>query len=817
MKLASINIQTAIHLFAVKKLNNVRKYIIIAINSGLFINSYVEEGDKEEKMKFCTKCGKSANDDALFCTACGAKFKTSQISEPSNMSSSFNEEKTKPAPPLQQQPEHVQQQVIPSQQQTLPPRQQTIPPQQQPRQFQQQMLPPSQTFGNEPKKKSRKGGIIALVSILSILLIAGLGVGGFFFYAHTKTEKFANYLENYKEKAAAYASLGDYSEEYNTYLSEAKKLISKKDFRSMPQQKSRMETLWPELDNMVSQIEKQKEIFDDIVAEMESDEKYFFGDMEHDYNAAKEAAEAAITNYLATDAVKKTKAFEKVADEIKEYDKNEVHDYLQDVEQVSRNSGWLALEENLLNTRKQQVIDSADEGNYVKTKEAYDAFMKQKSSLEAVNNAAHVLSGYNQADVSKDYEVRLYFDISEITDWEDDGFTIYEKANNNNDWKYCELLDVNEVDGHMTIDLVADVSDSMSSSFTTMQNILSSFASSTSPDTYLGLSLIGNVYERKLGFTQDKTTVSNEINHLNCYGLTSLYQSLYSSVMYTASASGAKCVVAFTDGMNVSYNTGFDYSADDVIRVAKAYQIPVYIIGLGSNIDSALLRRIATETGGQYYDRVSISDMSTIYGNIYSQQKNRYEVSYKSEFKSDMDRQIYMLYYDDNTNVGIRFENELAAATLYNGYQMAFDANNLAGYYTDKKYLSSDDLSHIANINDLQKLINIYCAKNGYQFQNPNVLQEMISMGVISSNGTLNMDSTTANLQQNSVLWANYMALYNRRYELIYQEVYKVYNDRNKNISLEEIMTTVHQNLGQTDLTRFSVDVNAAYKAVTTV
>ena len=147
---------------------------------------------------------------------------------------------------------------------------------------------------------------------------------------------------------------------------------------------------------------------------------------------------------------------------------------------------------------------------------------------------------------------------------------------------------------------------------------------------------------------------------------------------------------------------------------------------------------------------------------------------------------------------------------------MAFDANNLAGYYTDKKYLSSDDLSHIANINDLQKLINIYCAKNGYQFQNPNVLQEMISMGVISSNGTLNMDSTTANLQQNSVLWANYMALYNRRYELIYQEVYKVYNDRNKNISLEEIMTTVHQNLGQTDLTRFSVDVNAAYKAVTT-
>ena len=91
----------------------------------------------------------------------------------------------------------------------------------------------------------------------------------------------------------------------------------------------------------------------------------------------------------------------------------------------------------------------------------------------------------------------------------------------------------------------------------------------------------------------------------------------------------------------------------------------------------------------------------------------------------------------------------------------------------------------------------------------------MTSLGVISSNGTLDMDATTNQMKQNSTVWANYMALYNHRYEVVYQEVYKVYTQHGRNISLEQLMPLVHQNLGQTDQTRFSLDVTAAYKAIT--
>ena len=96
-----------------------------------------------------------------------------------------------------------------------------------------------------------------------------------------------------------------------------------------------------------------------------------------------------------------------------------------------------------------------------------------------------------------------------------------------------------------------------------MQDCLNQFTEATEDDTNLGLSTISSIYSRELTFTTDKNSVETAINNLECEGLTSLYQSLYSSVLYTATATGSRCVVAFTDGMNVPYGSGYDYDEDD--------------------------------------------------------------------------------------------------------------------------------------------------------------------------------------------------------------------------------------------------------------
>ncbi len=244
-------------------------------------------------MKFCNTCGASASDDAIFCSNCGTSF----VSQ--NQSSKQTEQNH-------------------------------------------QTARNNQVYRSVPEQKSGKGLKIALISIFSVLILVCGAIGGFLFYRHIKTEQFSKYLEDYEDKAATYVSLGEYKDEYEKNVNEAKRLISQSDFRKMPKQKTKMEKLWSDVDDMVSRVDKQKVLFDEIVDEMESGEKYFFGDMEDEYNQAKEDANAAITEYLAEEAEEKTAALSQVAQEIKEYDESQVDEYLDAVEKTTVSSSWLA-------------------------------------------------------------------------------------------------------------------------------------------------------------------------------------------------------------------------------------------------------------------------------------------------------------------------------------------------------------------------------------------------------------------------------------------------------------------------------------------
>lgn len=369
------------------------------------------------------------------------------------------------------------------------------------------------------------------------------------------------------------------------------------------------------------------------------------------------------------------------------------------------------------------------------------------------------------------------------------------------------------------MDLVADVSSSMRYDFLTMQYALEGFVNSTHEDTTLGLSTIGSIYERYQEFTLDKNSIINSIWGLECYGLTSLYQSLYSSVVYTASAEGARCVVAFTDGHNEPYGSGFDYEAQDVIDVSNYYQVPVYIIGLGSGVYSSELREIAESTGGAYYDQVSVYDLEDIYTDIYEAQGRMYQLSYQTKTSNRQDRDVYVLYADNTQQLSIRLESELNAEALTEAYESSsFSADDLASFYTDSKYLSSDDLLKLGkDLEAVQTIINIYFAKNGYSFgdgeNGQKQLNKMISLGVISENGTLGGDEVSAIIRANAVLYQNFSALYNYRYELIYSAAYDIYYN-NPRITYEDLRSQVHQYFGEENEHRYEPSVKAAWTAL---
>ncbi len=136
----------------------------------------------------------------------------------------------------------------------------------------------------------------------------------------------------------------------------------------------------------------------------------------------------------------------------------------------------------------------------------------------------------------------------------------------------------------------------------------------------------------RVPFTNSKQDVSNAVYSLQTDSMTALYDALFAAVNTTAVQSGAKCVVAFTDGMdNVS-----NISVNEVIAQANRYNVPIFIIGIGNDIDEGILSRIALNTNGFYTKISNVSDLGDIYRRIYAKNKEMYMVEYETQNKEDV-------------------------------------------------------------------------------------------------------------------------------------------------------------------------------------
>ncbi|MDI9318892.1 MAG: VWA domain-containing protein [Phycisphaerales bacterium] len=106
----------------------------------------------------------------------------------------------------------------------------------------------------------------------------------------------------------------------------------------------------------------------------------------------------------------------------------------------------------------------------------------------------------------------------------------------------------------------------------------------------------------------------------------------------------SKIIILLTDGVN---NTGL-IDPSTALEIAKAYKLRVYCIGVGTRgeapypvqtpvgiqkqmvpveIDEALLKNIASQTGGKYFRATSNSSLASVYKEIDQLEKSKVEVS----------------------------------------------------------------------------------------------------------------------------------------------------------------------------------------------
>lgn len=166
---------------------------------------------------------------------------------------------------------------------------------------------------------------------------------------------------------------------------------------------------------------------------------------------------------------------------------------------------------------------------------------------------------------------------------------------------------------------------------------------------------------------------------------------------------GAKCVIAFTDGQENNSRSDKDY----VIEKAQQYDIPVYIIGIGSGVDSRDLQDIADQTGGFYRNISSITSMESIYKEIYEAQKSMYVLQYGTQKKNKekLLREIYIRYSD--------YSYKIRTQASYTPSEYKIDG--FVFYDSDSRYLSEKELGKLSEEEVLIALNEIY-ARRGYLF-----------------------------------------------------------------------------------------------------
>ena len=139
------------------------------------------------------------------------------------------------------------------------------------------------------------------------------------------------------------------------------------------------------------------------------------------------------------------------------------------------------------------------------------------------------------------------------------------------------------------------------------------------------------------GMTTDRAALDTAIGGLSARGDTALYDALARSVELIGAETGRKAIVLLSDGVDDD-GAGRPLSeatAESVLDEAAAVNVPIFVVGLGPEIDTEGLTRIADGSGGRFLSAEDASALGSVYESIGSQLGGQYSVSYTSSLPAD--------------------------------------------------------------------------------------------------------------------------------------------------------------------------------------
>ena len=204
----------------------------------------------------------------------------------------------------------------------------------------------------------------------------------------------------------------------------------------------------------------------------------------------------------------------------------------------------------------------------------------------------------------------------------------------------------------LSVVLTMDTSGSMKKRLPDAQSAAKSFLKTLQPQDKAQVIRFARDVKTVQPLSADRAAAEAAIDATTARGDTALFDALYTSVESLRDVPGRKAIVLLSDGVDDD-GTGKPLSkktVTDVLALARQVNVPIYAIGLGTELDEVALKKVASETGALYLNAVDPSELKRLYDSIGKQLAGQYTIGYISNLPADGAEHRVQLRYSGITS-----------------------------------------------------------------------------------------------------------------------------------------------------------------------
>lgn len=189
----------------------------------------------------------------------------------------------------------------------------------------------------------------------------------------------------------------------------------------------------------------------------------------------------------------------------------------------------------------------------------------------------------------------------------------------------------------LSVLLLLDVSGSMRGSLPAAQEAAIEFIRTLAPHDKVEVMTFHERIDSIYRLGSDFAAAERAILATKPLGDTALYDGINEALSVLQKISGRRAVIVLSDGVDDN-GSGNQLSKNDIdvpILRAMVSNIPVYTIGLGTNMDEGILRSVSGSTGAEYISSPSANQLLNLYRELGKKLAGQYAIRYRSTSVAD--------------------------------------------------------------------------------------------------------------------------------------------------------------------------------------